>query len=73
MCWGEDEIKAIAWDTGELWHAGFGHKSYPNLKATSEAYQMFNIAKKQLTNEKLQIWTQELSKSKSSVRRLPDV
>jgi hypothetical protein len=54
VSWGEDEIKTAMMSTGELWHARFGHTSDPNIKATSQAYPMYDIPKKHVTNEKVQ-------------------
>ncbi len=54
VSWGEDEIKTAIMSTGELWHARFGHTSDPNMKATSQAYPMYDIPKKHVTNDKIQ-------------------
>ena len=54
VSWGEPEVKTSVNVTGELWHARLGHVGDNIMKQTSNAYPMYKIPKKHVTNETTQ-------------------
>ena len=54
VTWGEPDIKNAEMTPGELWHARLGHTSDNIMRMTGEAYPMYKIPRKHVSDENKQ-------------------
>ena len=54
VTWGEPEIKNANMTIGELWHARLGHTSDNIMRMTGDAYPMYKIPRKHVSDENKQ-------------------